>query len=198
MYECQGSWSYRCELVPNTLYNIVCSGYDLTCYVILCLFCAIESHPAQVRSTIICLTSTYHLILQHWQHLFARDSSSIAMHLFRILSPLDNEIHTREHHSCESLTSYVTLLVVLHPSSLSPSLSDATVQRALDELNRHQWVHLACHGMPNRQKTFESSFAMHDGPLTITDIIPPRFQQPEFAQSGCLFICTMYMADLRA
>ncbi|KAJ8583497.1 hypothetical protein M405DRAFT_917267, partial [Rhizopogon salebrosus TDB-379] len=59
--------------------------------------------------------------------------------------------------------------------------SDATVQRALDALNRHQWVHLACHGMPNRKKPFESSFTMRDGPLTITDIIRPRLHTPEFA-----------------
>ena len=59
--------------------------------------------------------------------------------------------------------------------------NDATVQLALDALNQHQWVHLACHGMPNRQKPFQSSFAMRDGPLTITDIIQPRSQQPEFA-----------------
>jgi CHAT domain-containing protein len=58
--------------------------------------------------------------------------------------------------------------------------SDATVQRALDALNAHQWVHLACHGMPNREKPFESSFMMRDGPLTITDIIRPRLHTPEF------------------
>jgi len=63
----------------------------------------------------------------------------------------------------------------------SLSDNDATVQQVLDALNRHQWVHLACHGMPNRQKPFDSSFAMRDGPLTITDIIRPRLQQPEFA-----------------
>jgi len=61
------------------------------------------------------------------------------------------------------------------------SLSDATVQTALDALNRYQWVHLACHGMLNRQKPFKSSFAIRNGPLTITDIIQPRLQQPEFA-----------------
>jgi CHAT domain-containing protein len=58
---------------------------------------------------------------------------------------------------------------------------DATVQRALDVLNTHQWVHLACHGMPNREKPFESSFMMRDGPLTITDIIRPRLRTPQFA-----------------
>jgi CHAT domain-containing protein len=59
--------------------------------------------------------------------------------------------------------------------------SDATVQRALDALKTHQWVHLACHGMPNREKPFESSFMMRDGPLTITDIIRPRLHTPQFA-----------------
>jgi CHAT domain-containing protein len=58
---------------------------------------------------------------------------------------------------------------------------DATVQGALDALSQHQWVHLACHGMPNRERPFDSSFAMRDGPLTITNIIRPRVQNPEFA-----------------
>ncbi|KAG2131138.1 TPR-like protein [Suillus cothurnatus] len=38
--------------------------------------------------------------------------------------------------------------------------SDATVHGVLDALNHNQWLHLACHGMPNRQRPFESSFAM--------------------------------------
>ncbi|OJA18780.1 hypothetical protein AZE42_01624 [Rhizopogon vesiculosus] len=59
--------------------------------------------------------------------------------------------------------------------------SDATVQGALDALSRHQWLHLASHGMPNREKPFDSSFAMRDGPLTITDIIRSRMRNPEFA-----------------
>ncbi|KAJ8580075.1 hypothetical protein M405DRAFT_753711, partial [Rhizopogon salebrosus TDB-379] len=59
--------------------------------------------------------------------------------------------------------------------------SDATVQRALGALNRHQWVHLACHGMLNRKKPFESYFTMCDGPLTIMDITRPGLHTPEFA-----------------
>ncbi|KAG2153316.1 TPR-like protein [Suillus clintonianus] len=59
--------------------------------------------------------------------------------------------------------------------------SDATVQGALDALNDNQWLHLACHGMPNREEPFESSFAMRDGPLTIRDIIRSNWQNPEFA-----------------
>ncbi|KAG2119311.1 CHAT domain-containing protein [Suillus clintonianus] len=58
---------------------------------------------------------------------------------------------------------------------------DATVQGALDALNNNQWLHLACHGMPNRQQPFESSFAMRDGPLMIKDVIRSDWQNPEFA-----------------
>jgi CHAT domain-containing protein len=59
--------------------------------------------------------------------------------------------------------------------------SHATVQGAFDALSQTQWLHLACHGMPNRQQPFESSFAMRDGPLTIREIIRSRWQNPEFA-----------------
>jgi CHAT domain-containing protein/tetratricopeptide (TPR) repeat protein len=63
----------------------------------------------------------------------------------------------------------------------SLTASNATVRQALEALSRHQWVHLACHGMPNRKKPFESSFAMYDGPLTVTDIIRTYPQNHEFA-----------------
>ncbi|KAG2143716.1 TPR-like protein [Suillus clintonianus] len=59
--------------------------------------------------------------------------------------------------------------------------SDATIQGALDALNHNQWLHLACHGLPNRQQPFESSFAMRDGPLMIKDVIRSNWQNPEFA-----------------
>ncbi|KAG2753757.1 hypothetical protein P692DRAFT_201929043 [Suillus brevipes Sb2] len=59
--------------------------------------------------------------------------------------------------------------------------SDATVKAAVDVLNHNQWLHLACHGMPNRKQPFESSFAMRDGPLMIKDIIRSDWQNPEFA-----------------
>ncbi|KAG2113242.1 CHAT domain-containing protein [Suillus cothurnatus] len=59
--------------------------------------------------------------------------------------------------------------------------SDAMVQVVLDALNHNQWLHLACHGMPNRQRPFKSSFVMRDGPLMIKDIIRLNWQNPEFA-----------------
>ncbi|KAG2071190.1 hypothetical protein BDR04DRAFT_1098543 [Suillus decipiens] len=59
--------------------------------------------------------------------------------------------------------------------------SNATVEGALNAMNHNQWLHLACHGRPNRQQPFESSFAMCDGPLKIKDIIRSNWQNPEFA-----------------
>ncbi|KAG1748187.1 CHAT domain-containing protein [Suillus lakei] len=71
----------------------------------------------------------------------------------------------------------------LSPVVSVTSLADgnATVQGALHALDHNQWLHLACHGMPNRQQPFESSFAMRDGPLMIKDIIRSNWQNPEFA-----------------
>ncbi|KAG1828244.1 CHAT domain-containing protein [Suillus variegatus] len=59
--------------------------------------------------------------------------------------------------------------------------ANATVENALDALDRNQWLHLACHGMPNQKQPFESSFAMRDGPLMIKDIIRSNWQNPQFA-----------------
>ncbi|KAG0707083.1 CHAT domain-containing protein [Suillus ampliporus] len=59
--------------------------------------------------------------------------------------------------------------------------SHATVQGACEALRQKQWIHLACHGMPDRKQPFESSFAMRDGPLTIKNIIRTDLQNPEFA-----------------
>ncbi|KIJ58537.1 hypothetical protein HYDPIDRAFT_102441, partial [Hydnomerulius pinastri MD-312] len=57
----------------------------------------------------------------------------------------------------------------------------ATVGNAVKELTSHQWVHFACHGRPNLEHPFSSSFAMHDGPLQLTQIIQAELQNPEFA-----------------
>ncbi|KAG1743869.1 TPR-like protein [Suillus lakei] len=79
------------------------------------------------------------------------------------------------------LTVVAQRLAPVVSSFTSLADGDATVQGALDALNHNQWLHLACHGMPNRQQPFESSFAMRDGPLMIKDIIRSNWQNPEFA-----------------
>ncbi|KAG1880871.1 TPR-like protein [Suillus subluteus] len=79
------------------------------------------------------------------------------------------------------LAAIAQRLVPIVTSFTSLEESDATVQGVLGALNHNQWLHLACHGIPNRQRPFESSFAMHDGPLMIKDIIRSNWQNSEFA-----------------
>ena len=63
---------------------------------------------------------------------------------------------------------------------------EACTSRVVDELDRNEWVHLACHGLPNRKEPLESAFALHDGQFTIQRIIGCDFKNPEFAYlSAC-------------
>ena len=63
---------------------------------------------------------------------------------------------------------------------------DSCISRVADELSRNEWVHLACHGLPNRKQPFESAFALYDGHFTIQRIIQCDLKCPEFAYlSAC-------------
>ena len=63
---------------------------------------------------------------------------------------------------------------------------DSCISRVADELGQNEWVHLACHGLPNRKQPFESAFALHDGRFTIQHIIQSDLKNPEFAYlSAC-------------
>ncbi|KIJ34776.1 hypothetical protein M422DRAFT_181687 [Sphaerobolus stellatus SS14] len=57
----------------------------------------------------------------------------------------------------------------------------ATTGNVLEAFKRNGWVHLACHGRPNPNEPFESSFAMRNGPLTLTEIIKANLPSAEFA-----------------
>ncbi|KAF8436541.1 CHAT domain-containing protein [Boletus edulis BED1] len=62
----------------------------------------------------------------------------------------------------------------------------ACISRVVEELGESEWVHLACHGLPNRTQPFESAFALHDGHFTIQRIIGYDLKNPEFAYlSAC-------------
>ena len=63
---------------------------------------------------------------------------------------------------------------------------ESCVSRVVEELDKNEWVHLACHGLPNRKQPFESAFALHGGHFTIQRIIGCDFKNPEFAYlSAC-------------
>ena len=63
---------------------------------------------------------------------------------------------------------------------------ESCISRVVEELGHNEWVHLACHGLPNRKQQFESAFALHDGHFTIQHIIGCELKNPEFAYlSAC-------------
>ena len=63
---------------------------------------------------------------------------------------------------------------------------NSCISRVADELSKNEWVHLACHGVPNRKQPFESAFALHDGRFTIQRIIQSDLKNSEFAYlSAC-------------
>ena len=63
---------------------------------------------------------------------------------------------------------------------------ESSISRVANELSKNEWVHLACHGLPNRKQPFESAFALHDGHFTIQHIIQCELKNPEFAYlSAC-------------
>ena len=63
---------------------------------------------------------------------------------------------------------------------------ESCIPRVVKELGKSEWVHLACHGIPDRKQPFESAFALHDGHFTIQRIIGCEMQNPEFAYlSAC-------------
>jgi CHAT domain-containing protein len=64
--------------------------------------------------------------------------------------------------------------------------SESSVSRVSEELKKNEWVHFACHGVPDEEKPFESAFALHDGPFTIQRIMGCELEHPEFAYlSAC-------------
>jgi len=63
---------------------------------------------------------------------------------------------------------------------------ESRVSRVVEELGKNDWVHFACHGLPNPKKPFESAFALRDGHFTIQRIIGCDLKNPEFAYlSAC-------------
>ncbi|KAG8215519.1 hypothetical protein J3R82DRAFT_9167 [Butyriboletus roseoflavus] len=63
---------------------------------------------------------------------------------------------------------------------------ESCIARVTEELGKNEWVHLACHGIPNRKQPFESAFALHDGHFTIEHIIRCELENAQFAYiSAC-------------
>ncbi|VDC07772.1 unnamed protein product [Peniophora sp. CBMAI 1063] len=57
-------------------------------------------------------------------------------------------------------------------------VSKAVIRSAL---NQHTWLHLACHGTQNTEDPLQSAFALHDGPLSLLDLMNTRADDAELA-----------------
>ena len=63
---------------------------------------------------------------------------------------------------------------------------ESCIARVSEELSKNEWVHFACHGIPDRKHPFESAFALYDGHFTIERIMRCELENAEFAYlSAC-------------
>lgn len=58
---------------------------------------------------------------------------------------------------------------------------NATIAAVLEEMETHGWCHFACHGIQRLSNPTESSFALHDGELTLHTIMSKSFSAAELA-----------------
>ncbi|KAI0035145.1 TPR-like protein, partial [Vararia minispora EC-137] len=49
--------------------------------------------------------------------------------------------------------------------------AEATVEAVFDAMPRHDWVHLACHGLQDHHTPTGSAFFLHDGPLVLARLM---------------------------
>ncbi|KAI9571847.1 CHAT domain-containing protein [Boletus coccyginus] len=63
---------------------------------------------------------------------------------------------------------------------------DASITKVTEESGTNEFVYLACHGVPDRRRPFESGFALSDGLLTVEKIMQYDLQNAQFAYlSAC-------------
>jgi len=56
-----------------------------------------------------------------------------------------------------------------------------TLAAQFSSLTKHEWVHLACRGLPNPKQPLESAFTLRNGQLTIHHILACSSMNHEFA-----------------
>ncbi|KAI0083205.1 CHAT domain-containing protein [Irpex rosettiformis] len=59
--------------------------------------------------------------------------------------------------------------------------ADGTVQAVLEGMATHEWVHLACHGAQNRKDPTNSAFILHDGHLTLAELMSHHLPNADLA-----------------
>ena len=58
---------------------------------------------------------------------------------------------------------------------------DGTINGVLEGMATHEWVHLACHGVQNREDPTKSAFALYDGKLALSTLMSQSLPNAELA-----------------
>ncbi|KAI0082994.1 CHAT domain-containing protein [Irpex rosettiformis] len=59
--------------------------------------------------------------------------------------------------------------------------ADGTIQAVLEGMATHEWVHLACHGAQNHTDPTNSAFILHDGHLTLAELMSHHLPNADLA-----------------
>ncbi|KAI0083201.1 CHAT domain-containing protein, partial [Irpex rosettiformis] len=59
--------------------------------------------------------------------------------------------------------------------------ADGTIQAVLEGMATHEWVHLACHGAQNHADSTNSAFILHDGRLTLSELMSHHLLNADLA-----------------
>lgn len=74
----------------------------------------------------------------------------------------------------------------------SLSGKSATMERVVEGMEKHSWIHFACHAAQNTSEPTQSAFYLHDGKLTLSEIMMKSFPNADFA---FLSACQTAMGD---
>ncbi|KJA22796.1 hypothetical protein HYPSUDRAFT_185851 [Hypholoma sublateritium FD-334 SS-4] len=68
-----------------------------------------------------------------------------------------------------------------HVNALLLEDGDATIEKVKTELQSHNWVHFACHGIQDPHEPLESGVYLHNGRLKLLEIMQQKIENPKLA-----------------
>ncbi|THV01704.1 hypothetical protein K435DRAFT_654808, partial [Dendrothele bispora CBS 962.96] len=67
------------------------------------------------------------------------------------------------------------------PNGVTLKDDRGSISTVLDEMTKHNWVHFACHGVQNPLDPAKSAFALNDGMLELSQLMPISLKHAELA-----------------
>ncbi|KAH0827370.1 hypothetical protein J3R83DRAFT_4019 [Lanmaoa asiatica] len=170
-------------------------------------------HPSQSRIW-WCPTAEFSLLPLHAAGPYRKGQQNLSdLYISSYTPTLTALIRARRHNPSNSATRLKHFVGIGQANAIGQSelvsvraelaKIESCISRVTEELGKNDWVHLACHGLPNRKQPFESAFALHDGHFTIQRIMRCELEHPQFAYLSGLspgfrsVIGTMWAVDDR-